>query len=384
VRGDQLQVQAELVDTSDESQIWGSRFVRPVTDLEVVSRLLADDVCEALRGRFQTRIRKPRTSRARHVDPTAYREYLRGRYHWNKWTRDGVLQAVDAFRASADADPTYAPAFAGLADAYGAACYYGYLPAAEAMPRAHRAAELALQLDPRLAEAHAVLGVEAMFFHWDWTAAERYLKKAVDLDERSLTAQVYYALFLACRGECGASLERARRAERIDPLSLLALSSVAWGLLHTGDIEGAEAQLHRMLGIEPEFFDALHILAHIAEARGDMVTAIGYHKRWFPWMGLRSEDADALQTGLDTGGREGYLRAYLTALERAEAGALPTPLLAASVCAKLGESDAAITHLERAFDMRLPMLAFLGIDMQFVTLRGDPRFDSLLERIGIR
>jgi TolB-like protein len=383
VRGDQLQVQAELVDTSDESQIWGSRFVRPAADLEVVSRLLADQACEAIRGRYQTRIRKPRAARAQKAGTAAYREYLRGRYHWNRWTRDGLLQAIDAFQASANADPTYAPAFAGLADAYGAAAYHGYLPMVEAMPRAQQAAERALALDPKLAEAHAVLGVSAMFFRWDWASAERSLARAVELNERSLTSQVYYSLYLACRSRYRECYERARQAERIDPLSLLALSSVAWSLLHMGDIEGAEAQLHRMLGVEPGFPEALHILAHIAEGRGDFVKATDYHRRWFPSMGLHADDADHMRAAYEAGGPEAYWRASLRALERADASCPATPVAAAAIHVRLGSTEAAIAQLERAAEMRLPMLAFLGVDLQFVTLRGNPRFDAILARIGL-
>jgi TolB-like protein/Tfp pilus assembly protein PilF len=383
VRGDQLQVQAELVDTSDESQIWGSRFVRPAADLEIVSRLLADQVCEAVTGRYRTRIRKPRAARKRQADTTAYREYLRGRSHWNRWTRDGLLAAIDAFKASAAADPGYALAFAGLADAYGGAGFYGYLPIGEAMPLAHEAAVLAVKFDPGLAEAHAVLGVEAMFFHWDWAAAERHLTKALALDAHSLTALVYYSLFLACRGRGVESLEHARRAERVDPLSLLALSSVAWGLLHKGDIEGAEAQLHRMLGIDPEFPEALIVLARLAEARGDFASAVDYQRRWFPSMGLRADEADLLWHAFDAGGCEAYWRACLEVFSHADASCPATPLAAAAMHLRLGETDAALSRLERAVEMRLPMLAFLGVDMQFVALHGEPRFQAILSRIGL-
>ena len=268
-------------------QIWGSRFVRPVTDLEVVaSRSLADDVCEALRGRFQTADQEAadvtraagRPDGLPRVPARAATTGTSGRAKacCRPSTRSGRRQTPIA---------SYAPAYAGLADAYGAASYYGYLPAAEAMPRAHHAAELALQLDPRLAEAHAVLGMSAMFFEWDWAAADAS-RSGGEFGERSLTAQVYRAPFPGVPGRVrGLAREGGTGRTHRPAVAAGAVSSVAWGLLHTGDVEGAEAQLHRMLGVDPEFFEALTLLSHIAEARQDVELATAYNRRWFPRMG---------------------------------------------------------------------------------------------------
>ncbi len=310
VRGDQLHVQADLVDTSDESQLWGSRFIRPARDLETLGPVIADDIIEAVRARFDldlAPVRAPRTPRPAHA--TAFQEFLRGRHHWNKWTQEGLLAAVEAYRRAIDLDPSYAAAHAALADAYGGAAFYGYLPAADVLPLARHEAQLALQIDPLLAEAHASLGISAMFFEWDWAEAERRITKALALDDRSLTAHVYHALWLSCRGRALEALEAARRAELLDPMSLLAMSSVTWSLLYTGDIEGAEGHLHRMLAIQPEFPDALAMLAHIAEGRRDIEHAVGYTRRWFPFVGLPAEAADRLREAYEEGGWTGVLAA---------------------------------------------------------------------------
>jgi serine/threonine protein kinase/tetratricopeptide (TPR) repeat protein len=383
VRGDLLHVQADLVDTSDESQIWGSRFVRPAADLEAVAAVIAADICEALRGRFQARVGAPRRPRRKPAQSAAYREYLRGRHQWNRWTREGLLAAVEAFEAAIALDPHYAPAYAGLADAFGAAAYYQYLPPADALPRAREAAERAVALDPTLAEAHAVLGISALFFDWDLARAERLLSHAVALNPRSLTAQVYLSLLRACQARPAEQLEAARRAERIEPLSVLALTSVAYGLLYGGDVEAAETQLHRLLSLEADFPEALQVLAAIAESRGDEETAIAYNRRWFPLVGLRREDADSLDEAYREGGWPGYWQRYRGLMVPA-CSACPTGTLGAAIASlRVGDVEAALDHLERAVEERLPMLVFVGVDLKFVVLRGHPRFQAILRRIGL-
>jgi serine/threonine protein kinase/tetratricopeptide (TPR) repeat protein len=385
IRGGQLHVQADLVDTSDESQIWGNRFVRPEHDLEAVAPLIARDIYEALGARFDLRLPKPKAARARkRADSEAYQEFLRGRHHWNKWTREGVRLAIEAFRRAIDLDPAYAPAYAGLADAYGAAAYYGYLPAADVLPLANHAAGRALELDPDLAEAHATLGIAAMFFEWDWPEADRRLARAVALDDRCMTAHAYRSLYLACQGRMLDALEAGRRAERLDPMSLLAMSCVAWGLLHTGDVESAEAQLHRMLGVDPEFPDALMLLSHVAEARQDVELAAAYNRRWFPRMGLGEADAESLLAAHRESGWPGYWRRYLVVLDAGTGcGCNVTAVMAATIHAMLGEEDLALDALERAYEVHAPMLAFSKVDMHLATLRGHPRFEALLRRLRL-
>jgi serine/threonine-protein kinase len=290
---------------------------------------------------------------------------------------------VDAFKQAIALDPHYAPAHAGLADAYGASAYYQYLPPAEALPLARQAAEQAVALDPSLPEAHAVLGINALFFEWDLERADRSLTHAVSLNPRSLTAQVYLSLLRACQGRLAEQLEAARRAERIEPLSVLALTTVAYGLLYSGDIEAAEAQLHRLLSLEADFPEALQVLAAIAESRGDHETAIAYNRRWFPLVGVRAEDADALGEAYGEGGWPGYWRRYLELMVPA-CTACPTGTLGAAIASvRVGDVEGALDHLERAVDERLPMLVFVGVDLKFVVLRGHPRFQAILKRIGV-
>ncbi len=170
--GDILNIQAELVDTQTESQLWGEQFRQNTRDLVTVQEEIAWQISEALRlkltGEQKKKLRKRTT-----VDPDAYQEYLRGRYHWNNFSPDSLKRARDHFERAVSLDPTYAPAYAGLGDAFGAMAYYGFVAPADGFPRAAAAARRAIELDPEIADAHVALGIERLFWGWDWVAAER-------------------------------------------------------------------------------------------------------------------------------------------------------------------------------------------------------------------
>jgi hypothetical protein len=241
-----------------------------------------------------------------------------------------------------------------------------------------------LGVDPDLADAHATRGIAAMFFRWDWEQAEAELTRALALNDRCMTAHAYQSLFLFCRGRTLEGLDAARRAERLDPMSLLAMSCVAWGLLHSGDLEAAEAQLHRMLGVDPDFPDALMLLGRIAEARQNLDLAISYNRRWFPRAGMQEADVDALLAAHRDGGWPAYWRAYLALLESGGGAPCQTvSVFAAQIHATLGDQERALEALDRAFEVRAPMLAFARVDMQLATLRGHPRFEEMLKRLRL-
>jgi hypothetical protein len=172
--------------------------------------VIADDIIEAVRSRFDvqlTRARAPRAPRAKAPTPSeAYREYLRGRHQWNKWTASGFRASVDAFARAIDLDPSFALAHAGLADAYGAMAYYAHMPAADALPLARHAAHRAVELDPQLA-AHA--NSHAACSSADWVEAERRLTQAI-ASTTAASRRAYYSLFLTCRGGVRGATPRGR------------------------------------------------------------------------------------------------------------------------------------------------------------------------------
>jgi TolB-like protein len=197
--GDVLNVQAELVDVATESQLWGDQYRQNVTDAFAIQEQIAWQISEALRIRL-TAEEKRRLAKPRVVDGLAYQDYLRGRFHWNKWTEDDFRKAAEFFESAIARDPGYALAYSGLGDTYGAMAYYGFVPPRAAMPRSHAAAARALELDARLAEPHTTMALYHLFYEWDWPAAEREFRRALDLNPKYPIAVSFYGLYLATLG----------------------------------------------------------------------------------------------------------------------------------------------------------------------------------------
>src|SRR4029453_8359341 len=162
------------------------------------------------------------------VHPEAYQEYLRGRYHWNNFSADSVKRARDHFERAVDLDPTYALAYAGLGDAFGAMAYYGFVAPADGFPRAAAAARRAIELDPGIADAHVTLGIERLFWGWDVAAAERELQTATRLNPKLALAHSVFSLILAVVGRDAEALREALLGRELDPLSLFTNVGVAW------------------------------------------------------------------------------------------------------------------------------------------------------------
>src|SRR3954454_2278259 len=225
--GDVLNIQAELVDTATESQLWGDQFRQKTADLIVVQEEIAWQISESLRLKLTGEQKKKMRRRAT-VNPDAYQEYLRGRYHWNNFSQDSLRRARDHFERAIEFDPSYALAYAGLGDAFGAMAYYGFVPPGEGFPRAGAAARRAVELDPDLADAHVTLGIERLFWAWDWPGAERELQKAIQLNPKLALAHSVYGLVLGTCGRHDEAKEPVLHARDLDPLSLFINAGVSW------------------------------------------------------------------------------------------------------------------------------------------------------------
>jgi len=353
-----------------------------VRDTLVLQKKVAQAIAERIRIEL-TPEEQAGLRRLKVVDPEAYEAYLKGRYFWNKRTGDGLRRAIDYFEQAIAKDPTYAPAYSGLADSYALAgdWQFGVMTAKEAMPRAKAAAMKALDLDNSLGEAHTSLAFCLEGFDWDWEAADREFRRAIELNPGYATAHHWYAWHLSLLGRNTEALAEMRKAENLDPLSLIINSDLAELLLiahspdesieqsrKTIDMDPSFAFAHNQLGqayLEKHMFgEAIAELQKAIQLSGDSPTCVANLARAYAVAGRKAEAAELLD---DLKKRSSHGYPYTSEL--------------AVIYTALGDKDQAMAWLEKGYEERFNPGVLLrpGFD----PLRSDARFQNLVRRIGL-
>ncbi|HEV8316428.1 MAG TPA: protein kinase [Vicinamibacterales bacterium] len=383
-RGSVLNIQAELVDVASESQLWGDQYTREAADLPSVQQEIAFQISEGLRVRLTGEERK-RLKDAPTTSTDAYQQYLRGRYHWNKWTPEGFLRAAECFERAIEADPRYALAYAGLGDAYGVMGYYGVMPGDVAMAKARAAALKALALDDRLAEAHVTMAFGRLFQDWDWAAAQDEFERAIALNPRLALAHSFYGLFSVAAGETAAGIERARRGRDLDPLSLVTNVMLVWSYFFARQFARAAEEAQRALDLDPTFVQiqmALGAIYDELEQHEHSARLFARHRCFF---GVTVENTDTLPDIAGPGGVEAYYRHLLTLIEQQGGDAKFSPVGLMVAHLRVGHLDEAVRRFERMVDAHEGHCVFAWADPTFDPLRGAPRFDAIMQRLaGLR
>jgi eukaryotic-like serine/threonine-protein kinase len=381
-QSDHVNIQAELVDTHTESQLWGEQFRLKISELPNVQQEIAWQISEALRLKLTGAQKKKLRSRAS-VDPEAYQEYLRGRFFFNSWSPDGFRKALEHFERAIERDPTYAAAYAGLGDTIGCMSYYGFLTPDVGFPRAQAAAENAIRLDPELADAHGTLALGSLFYRWNWEESERHFKKSIALNPKLASLRAFYAIFLSTAGRHDEAIAEALTGRQLDPLSPLVNMSVGWALHFAGRQEEVVADLLRsrelLRGEARDEPGSVLIVAYELLGRFEDAARTAMNSKCF---GI-PVDGEALLAAWRQRGATGYWQERLAALDRGAPTALPLiHFNYAVVLAQLGRLDEAVDHLTKLVDMRHGAAVFFAVDSALAPLFGHPGFENLLTRIG--
>ena len=245
--GSRLRVTARLIEAASGRELWAGVFEREMREVLALQRGVTTDIASAI-GR-QVVAASPDAI----VDPGAFDAYLRGRFAWNARTEAGLRQAIAEFVRANQLDPSYAPAYAGLADCYATLGYLSNIAPGDGFPAARAAADRALQLDDTLADAHASLAYVHMYYDWDWAAAEREFRQALSLNPSSATTYQWYAVFLTARMRPGEARDAIERAHSLDPLSPAIATDVGFQLYYTRQYDAAVVQLKGVLAAAPGF-----------------------------------------------------------------------------------------------------------------------------------
>jgi TolB-like protein/DNA-binding winged helix-turn-helix (wHTH) protein/Tfp pilus assembly protein PilF len=378
--GDKVRITAQLIRVPDDNHIWADSYEGDFRDTLV----LQDHVAKAIADQIRVSVNQEQHEQApKAVDAQAYDSYLKGRYYWNQRTDAGLRAAINYFKRSISIDPSNADAYSGLADTYALAgdWEYGIIPPAEAFPLAKAAANEALALDDRLGEAHTSLAFVLDLYYWDWSAAERQFKLAINLNPGYAVAHHWYAWHLLVLGRNAEGMFEMRQAERLDPLSLIIRSDVADALCSLHLFEESVQQSRKTLALDPDFAVGHFQLAEALVQQRQYDAAIGEFQRAITISGhLAAFDANLAHAYAVSGRKAEALQIALDMESRVNLNPSADANIAL-IYVGLGDFDQAMAWLNKAYDARFnPSIL---IRAAFDPLRADARFRDLRHRLGL-
>ncbi len=380
-RGDQITLSLELVDAKKNSVIWTEQYQRKQSDLVALQSEIARDVSSKLKAKL-TGSEETTVTKSATADPDAYQAYLKGRYYWNRRTLENLNKAIEHFKAATDRDPNYALAFVGLADCYAVLNEYAGTPSSETIPKAKVYAERALVIDPQLAEAHASMAMTSEY-SWQWAEAEKEFKRALELNPNYPTAYHWYSIFLKNLGRNDEAATMIKRAAALDPLSSVIAVNISRLYQLQNDHPASIENSIKLIDLDPNFGPAHQYLAlsylkmgRNTEAIAEMEKAVSLTNRSAITLG----DLGYVYAVLGrTNDALGILKELEQKFERKESNAA----YVATVYAGLGDKDKVFEWLEKDVEARNAKVVEVRWQLQFENLHNDPRFTSLLKRMGI-
>jgi TolB-like protein/Tfp pilus assembly protein PilF len=377
-----LRIGAELVDVVTGCQLWGAHYDRESGEIFKIQDEISSEISEKLRLQL-SRSEKKRLTRRQTENAEAYRLYLQGRHHWNKWTEEGFYKAIDYFRQAVGIDPKYALAFAGVADSYVLLGWNSYIPAKEAFPAGKAAALTALKLDPNLAEAHASLAVALWLHDWQWEEAQTEFKRSLALSPTYATANHWFAEYTMTMGRHEEALARMRKSQELDPLSLIISVAVGWALYNARRYDDAIDQMRRAVDLDPHYPVTYWILGLLFRITGRYEMAIAEGEKAVKLSNGSPMMCAALAQTFAASGRKKEALTLLEHLKRLAEQKYVAPHFLAGIHVALGESDLAFEYLEKSYERHSHWLIYLHLDPGMDSLRDDPRFEDLVQRVGL-
>ena len=382
-RGDNLMISVDLIDVRNKKTLWGEQFQRKMSDLLATQ----SEIAAVIAGKLQLRLSGNDSKGISKQDTNnneAYQLYLQGRYLWNKRSSDNLKKATELFKAATEKDPNFALAYAGLADCYAVSYYYVGERPREMMPFAKTYAAKAIELDPTLAEPHATLGFAAWMLDWDKATAEREYLRAIELNPNYPTAHHWYSRYLRGVGRNDEAFREIKRAEELDPLSLVIINNIAENYSDRGELDAAVKQCQRMFDLDSNFWAAHQTFSIVlikqgryAEALAEAQNSIQYSKRSNASLALLGHVYGKL-------GRRSEAEEVIKELEKRYDDKQADSRDLVIVYSGLDDKNKAFGWLEKAFADHSVFLAFLKLEPLMEALHSDPRWNDLELRVGIR
>ena len=380
--GDRVRIRVQLIDAASDRHLWARSYDHDFKDLLLLETTAAHDIAAEIQGQLAESASDSQPAAERSVHPQAYEAYLKGRFFSNQRSEAGLKKSIEYFQEAITRDPSFAAAYAGLAGSYSVMGSDEMSPAV-ARSKARAAATKALRLDPTLAEGHAQLGLVAFYYDWNWKQAEQEFRRAIELNPNYAAGHQWYSYYLRAMGRLPQALQEAQQAQQLDPLSLPINTTLAGRYRDLGQFDQAISAIQRTLELNPNFGLAHELLASIYEREGKLQSAIGEWRKAVEISQDNPSTLAALGHAYAVAGNQVEARKIAIRLEPISRQHYVSAWDMAVLYIGMNDTRNAFRWLEKSYNERESQLPFLQQDHRLDPVRSDPRFQSLLRRVGL-
>jgi serine/threonine protein kinase/Flp pilus assembly protein TadD len=378
-----LVIQADLMNISDGSQLWGEHYTRKLVDVFAIQDEIAKQITDRLRQRLTGEEQKLVTKHYTE-NPEAYDLYLKGRYFWGKGTEDGFKKAIEYYLQATALDPNYALAYVGIAGSYASlGGVLGYQSPTENYPKSKEFAMRALALDETLAEAHSALATYSLHYEWNWPEAEKEYKRAIELNPNYGFAHSGYGTYLEALGHFDEAVRERQLAQKFDPLSPFAAADVGYPLYYARQYDEAIKHYRRGLELDPKFSWGHLWIGQVYVQRGMYNEAIDEINQAIQLSGGDTRTRATLGHAFAVAGRRDDAIKVLNELKSLSKERYVSPYFMALIYVGLGDDHQAVAWLEKASEERQPYLMLMKVEPVFDRLHADPGFRAIERRVGL-
>jgi TolB-like protein/Flp pilus assembly protein TadD len=378
--GEKLIIRSELVNVSDGAQLWGEQYNRSPSDILAIQDEIARAISQSLKFKLTPRD-QIRLSKRPTDNIEAYSLYTRGRYFWNKYSKDGTLKALDAFEQATKIDPNYALAYCGIADSYFRLSNI-HFPPSEVWPKAKKAALKAVEIDDYLAEAHSSLGLVRVYYDHDWIGAENEFRKALELNPDLALAHQRFGSYLTFMGRFEESIRHYETALELDPFSLQINNNLATTYFLRGQNERATEFILKASELEPNYVPIHFTKGWLYLEQNRLEEAIAEFEAIYKLDDEQYHPLGFMGYALALAGKRAEAETILDALEDISRRKYVSPYCMLVIHLGLGSRERVFEILEQLYNERNDWLVWLRISPELKTVRDDPRFQSLLTRLA--
>jgi serine/threonine protein kinase/tetratricopeptide (TPR) repeat protein len=380
-RGEDLTISVELVDVRNKKLLWGKQYDRKLVDLLATQREIATQITQNLKMKLSGADATAMMTKHYAKNSEAYQLYLKGHYHASKYTKEGFNKGIEYFEQAIAKDPNLALAYSGLAFCYLNQTDWVFAPK-DSVPKVRHAVENALRIDESLAEAHTMLAMVELQYDWNWLAAERSFRRAIDINPEYALGRSFLAWHLAAMGRFDESIAEDKRALELDPLSPAVNADLGWDLYFARRYDEAIEQLRKAVDLEPNYWVSHVLLGRCYEQKGKLPEAVAEFEKARQIESSIPEVVAALGHGYAMSGRKADALKIVRELEERSKREFVPSYNIATIYLGLGMEDEALRYLAKAYDEGSYFMIHLKVEPILDSIRDDPRFVEILRRVG--